>query len=292
MERLNAMFTRYAWAENLIDRGLRVLVIIAVVFACAKLIHIICKRVLAAGANKTKNLAGSDATEHTKRVATVVKLVDTSLRVILYSAAVLMVLREIGLDITPLLTGAGIAGVAVGFGAQSLVKDVISGFFILIEDQIRVGDVIKVNNGLAGSVERMELRVLALRDADGTLHIIPNGEVKAVSNMTHGFAGVVVDVHVPYQVDLKSLNKALDGVARDLENDPRWKGDLRSQPEFIGITRFEPDHMVVQLTAKVEPHSRWSVAREIRRRIILALDGEDIRLPATAPTARLPSVTS
>ncbi|MBI3555166.1 MAG: mechanosensitive ion channel, partial [Deltaproteobacteria bacterium] len=162
MDHLTTLFNRHPWLELLIERGIKVILIIAVVVVCAKLIHNVCKRILEE-AHKAKLGGSKDAHEREKRLATVVRLIDTTLRVILYAFGFLMILRELGLDITPFLTGAGIAGVALGFGSQSLVKDMISGFFLLIEDQIRVGDVIKINSGLSGSVERMELRVTAIR---------------------------------------------------------------------------------------------------------------------------------
>lgn len=279
MEQIEHLFARHPWIAIIADRAFRVLVIIAVVVVCAKLIHLICGRILVI-AGKAKHQTNGRAAEREKRVATVVKLVDTTLRVILFGAALLMVLREFGIDITPLLTGAGIAGVALGFGAQSLVRDMISGFFLLIEDQIRVGDVIKVNNGLSGSVERMELRVTAIRDGDGTLHIIPNGEIKSVSNMTYEFSQAVVEIPVPYNTDIKKLYAALSEVAGTFDLDPKWKPELRSKPEFLGVTKFLDHHMAVVLTVKTEPHSRWSVDRELRRRAKEALDEAGVALPA------------
>lgn len=280
MEDIESFFARHPWVASFADKALRVLVIIAVVLVCAKLIHVICTRILT---RARKAHGNSRAAEREKRLATVVQLVDTSLRVILFGAALLMVLREFGVDITPLLTGAGIAGVALGFGSQSLVKDMIAGFFLLIEDQIRVGDVIKINNALSGSVERMELRVTAIRDGDGTLHIVPNGEIKSVSNMTYDFSQSVVDLPIPYSADLKKVYVALTKVAQDLELDPKWKTELRSRPEFLGVTKFERDFMTVVLTAKTEPHSRWSVEREVRRRVVEALAQIGIGLPAPQP---------
>lgn len=277
MDHVSNLFSRYPWAEVLIARCLKVLLIVAIVVACAKLIQLVCNRILIV-ARKVNGELDSHGREREKRLQTVVSLSETTLRVMFFGAALLMVFREFGLDITPLLTGAGIAGVAVGFGAQSLVKDVISGFFMLIEDQIRIGDVIKINSTLSGSVERMELRVTAIRDGDGTLHVIPNGEIKTVSNMTYEFGQAVVDVPVPYQTDLKRLSATLVGVAHAFEEDPKWKSELRSRPEFLGVIKFEPDHMVVELVAKTEPHSRWSVSRELRYRVKLALDRDGFQL--------------
>lgn len=281
MQNMKSFFHFETWIELLIERSLKVLVIIAGVFVCAKLIHVICMRILDV-AHENKDGSDSFKSERDKRLATVVKLVDTTLRVGLFSTATLMALREFGLDISPLLTGAGIAGVALGFGAQSLVKDVISGFFLLIENQIRLGDVVKVNNGLSGSVERMELRVTAIRDGDGTLHIIPNGEIKSVSNMTYQFAQSVIEIPVAYQTDIQLLDSVLKTVAEEFATDTRWKTELIGRPDFIGITEFKSHHMVVQLSAKTVPHSRWAVSRELRQRCKVALDKAGIQLPKPA----------
>lgn len=281
MERIEHLLTSHPWIATLADKGLRVLVIIAIVIVCAKLIHIVCERILVV-ARDASSVKNGRAAEREKRVNTVTKLVDTSLRVILFGAALLMVLREFGVDITPLLTGAGIAGVALGFGSQSLVKDMIAGFFILIENQIRIGDVVKFNNLLSGTVERMELRVTAIRDGDGTLHILPNGEIKSVSNMTYEFSQAVVELPLPYSVDLKKLAEVVAPVVEALDQDPKWKMSLRSKPEFLGVSKFEPAHMVALIVAKTEPHARWAVDRELRRRIKIALDEAGIDLPRTS----------
>ena len=286
MERIEHLLTGHPWIASLADKGLRVIVIIAIVIACAKLIHVICERILTVARNASNNGSGRTA-EREKRVTTVVNLVDTSLRVILFGAALLMVLREFGVDITPLLTGAGIAGVALGFGSQSLVKDVIAGFFILIENQIRIGDVVKFNNLLSGTVERMELRVTAIRDGDGTLHMLPNGEIKSVSNMTYEFSQAVVELPLPYSVDLKKLAQVLTPIVSDLDQDPKWKMQLRGKPEFLGISKFEHTHMTALITVKTDPHSRWTVDREIRRRVKIALDDARIELlgvPRSGPS--------
>jgi small conductance mechanosensitive channel len=260
------------------ERGLHVIFIVIMVLVCIKLINIICLKALNT-AERSKDGIERRSTERTKRLMTVIKLLDTSLCVVLYCTAGLMILKEIGLDITPLLTGAGIAGVALGFGAQSLVKDMISGFFILIEDQSCVGDVIRINNGLSGTVERMELRVIAIRDDDGTLHIIPNGEIKSVSNMTYEFANAVVTIPLPYNTDLTHLSEVIENTLSSFNVDSTWKPQLRDNPKFIGITDFLPTHMLVKITVKTDPNSRWSVEHEIRRRIVTSFDSAKISLP-------------
>lgn len=277
IEHIQSLLNRREYFELFIERGLKVFVIIAVVFVGAKFLRVLNSHILAAVLKgRTDSQRNSD---HDKRLSTVIKLLDTTLRIGLYATGALMALRELGLDITPFLTGAGIAGVAVGFGAQSLVKDVISGTFLLIEDQIRVGDVIKVNSGLSGTVERMQLRITAIRDSDGTLHTIPNGQINSVSNMTHGFGNAVIGVPVPYSVDLARMSGALSRVVNELGSDARWKAELLGQPGMTGITKFEPDHMIVEVAVRTLPHSRWNVAVELRRRIKAAFDAEKLEFP-------------
>ncbi|MGE4231934.1 MAG: mechanosensitive ion channel family protein [Bacteriovoracia bacterium] len=246
--------------------------LLGVVLVFNKLIKIISKKILD---HKAKVEDSSQRTEHEKRVATYVRLIETTLRVVFFGAAIMMALREMGLDITPLLTGAGIAGVAVGFGAQNLVRDVISGFFLLVEDQVRIGDSVQVA-GVSGIVERMDLRVTAVRDFDGTLHVLPNGEIKVVSNMTYGFAQAVVKVFVPFKVNYRDLTDVLTVVLTDLENDPEWSAHLRGKPELLGISDFSPNHLKLDIVARTKPHSRWAVAREIRRRVKIAFEKANI----------------
>lgn len=281
MDYFCSFFCDNQWIERFFESGLKVLVILAIVWGLSKLIHQICMGILKRAHALSEKKGALQVHERDKRLSTVLRLLDTTLRIILYVAGGLMALRELGLDITPFLTGAGIAGLAIGFGAQSLVKDVISGFFLLVEDQIRVGDIVKINGSITGLVERMELRVTAIRDRDGALHIVPNGEIKTVSNMTYEFSKAVVSIPVPYVVGLKLLTETLSQVAGDFECDPQWKDKLLARPEFLGVTAFWPDYMMVELTVKTDPHERWVVSRELHRRVKLALEQSGISLLET-----------
>jgi small conductance mechanosensitive channel len=285
MDYFEQFMSRHQWISqslvNFADRLFRVALIIAFVIVCTKLIPVVIreiKRLVSQRFIEDGEVAELRGKDRDKRLTTVLNLVATTLRVGLFVTAFLMVLRELGLDITPLLTGAGIAGVAIGFGAQSLVKDVISGVFLLIEDQIRLGDVIRINNGLSGAVERMELRVTAIRDADGTLHIIPNGEIKAVSNMTYDFGRAVVDIPVQPKADVEMVRKLLADVLVAFGADAKWKPELRSEPKVIGISNFQVGAVIFQVSVETEPASRWAVSAELRRRIKRALDEAGIAL--------------
>jgi small conductance mechanosensitive channel len=268
-------FNPLKWFDLFIARGFRILVILAVVFICAKLIHLICIKILESARHSSEGITS----EREKRLATVVKIVDRSLRIMIFGAAGLMVLRELGLDITPLLTGAGIVGVAIGFGSQSLVRDMISGFFLLIENQIRVGDSIRINGGIAGTVERMELRVTAIRDGEGTLHTIPNGEIKSVSNMTYEFAQALVSVPLSYRVQSGRVADLLTTLGKEFSSDREWSRFLLGETEYAGITEFGPQSFTVQVSVKTLPHSRAVVSRELRRRIKDVFEREKIEMP-------------
>ena len=201
-------------------------------------------------------------------------------RVVIVAVAILLTFN-IFIDIGPILAGAGILGLAVSFGAQSLVKDVISGFFILFENQFAVGDVIEAA-GKSGTVERMTLRVVVLRDVYGVLHVIPNGEIKVVSNKTRGWSRAVIDVSVAYDVDVdRALDVVSDEAAR-FSADPKWKHELDGAGEVLGVESVSDNSVVIRALIRTRPGSQWSVAREFRRRMKARLDREQIEIPDPA----------
>ena len=242
MEHFTAFLKTNPVVEFLLSRTLKVAFIVLIIILSVKVVKLLAEQVLRYSMHRKT----SRSSIQEKRIATVVKLIETTLRVILYGFAVLMILKEFGFDITPLLTGAGIAGVAFGFGAQSMVKDVITGVFILIEDQIRIGDSISIG-GFSGVVERMDLRTTTLRAADGTLHIIPNGEIKAVSNSTYDFANAIVNFPVSYSANLNSVMKIVEKTCAEFEKEQLNVNRLRSKVEILGITSFHPHAMELRM---------------------------------------------
>lgn len=185
--------------------------------------------------------------------------------IILFGAA-LQVLSILGLNLGPLLASAGIAGLAIGFGAQTLVKDVINGFFILLEDQFNIGDVIRVA-GVKGTVEAMSLRRTTLRDDDGTVHTVPNSEIKIVSNMTRDWSQVALRVTVAYSEPSDRIVNLLKKVGEDLRNDPGFANDIVSDVEVPGIDRLGSGEAEYLLLVKTRPNKQYAVSRELRRRI-------------------------
>jgi small conductance mechanosensitive channel len=237
-------------------------------------------RLLAALTGRIARLARSDSplSELEKRARTLAGLLKTVGTTIILVVALLMGLREIGFDITPLLAGAGVAGLAIGFGAQSLIKDVIAGFFILLEDQFHVGDVIQAA-GVSGQVEQLSLRTTSVRDLQGTAHFIPNGEIKVVSNLTKGWSRVALEIGVAHEADLDQTLKILGEEARLLAADAAIGPLLLEPPQVLGVEAITDAQVMIRVLVKTSPARQWEVARDLRRRVKLRFDREQIPVP-------------
>lgn len=225
--------------------------------------------------------------------------VDTLARVSHYAATIVIslvagmaVLDALGISIAPLLATAGVAGLAVGFGAQSLVKDYFTGLFLLIEDQVRQGDVVEVA-GKAGLVEEVTLRYVRLRDGDGYVHFIPNGEIKLVSNRTRGFSRAVVDVGVGYGVDIERAFAVMREVATAMRAEEKWKNRIADDLEVLGVDKLDNSAVVLRVQLRVVPPiERDNVKREYLKRIKQAFDAHGIDIPFPQLTVHLPSKPS
>lgn len=217
-------------------------------------------------------------TEAERRADTLASVLRNASRVVVAVFFLLMTLQEFGVNIGPLVAGAGIAGVALGFGAQSLVKDVIAGFFLLLENQFAVGDIISLDDGKhQGTVERMTLRVTQLRDSEGRAHYLPNGSIQRVVVLSKEFARALVDVEVGYDADLDRIFGLLREVGESLRKD--WP-DLVLEPlDVKGVETFGKDGCTIRTLTKSAPGRQWDVQRELRRRIILRFRAEGISSP-------------
>ncbi|MFC4637995.1 mechanosensitive ion channel family protein [Deinococcus hohokamensis] len=216
----------------------------------------------------------------TVRVQTLKGVVDSTLKVVIVIVGLIGGLQSLGVNATSLLAGVSVLGIAVGFGAQSLVKDVFTGFFILLEDQYGVGDVITVNTGqLNGTVEKLNLRVTALRALDGTVHIIPNGQIGTVSVSSKDWSRVVATVDVTYNANVNDALRVLEAVSRELAQDPEWKHYFLDEPDVQGVTQLAPDGVTLRALFKVQPKSQFAVGREFNRRIKIAMDQAGIEIP-------------
>ena len=189
-----------------------------------------------------------------------------------------MVLNEFDINIAPVLTGAGIAGLAVGFGAQTLVRDVISGFFMILEDQVRVGDSAAIN-GIGGLVEQINLRTIVLRDEEGTLHVFPNGSINTLANKSKDFSFYVITLAIPYHEDVDRVTKLLREVGAELQRDPYFGAFILEPLEIMGVDAFTDWAMQIKLRIKTVPQRQHEVGRELRKRIRRAFDENNVAVP-------------
>ena len=268
-----------AWAMS---GGLRLLLIAAIAFVLVRVIALLVGR-FEQEVSQNTNL---EVLERAKRARTLGGLVQNVLTTMVVVVSSLMILREVGLDITPLLTGAGILGLAVGFGAQTLVKDIISGFFMILENEVRIGDVVQIDTH-AGMVEHMNLRTIVLRDSDGTVHIIPNGTVAAVMNRTKDFSYYGIDLPAPYSADTDEVVALVKAVGKDLREDAAFAPFILGDVEVFGVDAFESSSVTIKLRIKTVPLKQWDVGRELRRRLKKAYDAAGISFPYPTQTQHI-----
>jgi moderate conductance mechanosensitive channel len=212
------------------------------------------------------------------RARTIGSLLKSIVSGVIFGVVIVMVISELGYDITPLITSAGILGVALGFGAQSLVKDFLSGIFMIFEDQYGVGDVVNLGEA-SGVVEAVSMRVTRLRDVDGTVWYVRNGEILRVGNQSQNWARSVVDIAVGYKEDVARVRRILQEVAHDLWEDESYRDLIIEEPEVWGVQSLGPDSVVVRVTLKTMPQEQWRVSREMRERVKARFDAEGIQMP-------------
>jgi small conductance mechanosensitive channel len=222
--------------------------------------------------------SSSPAVENEKRAATIGGIVSRTGVFLIWGIVVAWILQQVGLDIRPLLAGAGIAGLAIGFGAQNLVRDVISGLFILLENQIRVNDV-AVINGQGGLVEEINLRTIVLRSQDGAVHVFPNGAITSLSNLTREFSFYVFETGVAYKEDTDRVVEILKNVAEEVRQDPAFGEFILEPLEVLGVDRFMDSSVVIRSRIKTLPGRQWAVGREMNRRIKHAFDAAGVEIP-------------
>ena len=228
-------------------------------------------------------IKAGEATETTpgaarKRVTTLTGLLKTMALALIWSVVVVMSLAQIGLDITPILAGAGILGLAIGFGAQNLVRDLISGFFMVLENQVRVGDV-AIINGTGGLVEAITFRTIVLRDLAGVVHVFPNGTITTLSNMTKEWSAYVIDVGVAYKEDTDRVVEVMRQVAEEMRRDPVFGEKILEPMEIFGVDNFGESEVTIKARIKTKPIEQWNVGREYRRRLKKAFDAQGIEIP-------------
>jgi len=213
-----------------------------------------------------------------KRADTLAHVVRDVARIVILTVGGMMILSEVGVDLKPLLAAAGLGGLAIGFGGQSLVKDVISGFFILLEDSVRVGDVVEIA-GVGGLVEEVKLRTITLRDLAGNVHVVPNGVIDKVKNMTKLYSYYLMDIGVAYREDVDEVMAVLKDIAAELQADPAFQTDILAPLEMLGVDQFADSAVIIKCRIKTNPIQQWRIGREMNRRIKKTFDAKGIEIP-------------
>lgn len=220
-----------------------------------------------------------DDQESVKRAETLGRVFRYLVAVVVWLMAGMLVLSEIGISVAPILGAAGVAGLAIGFGAQSLVKDYFNGFFLLLENQIRQGDVVRLSSDHAGLVEEVTLRFVRLRDYDGNVHFVPNGEIRSVINLSREYAQAVVDVGVAYGENVDRVTAVMVEVARSLRDDAKFAPMILDDFELAGVERWDDSAVLIRGRFRVAPLQQWSVRREYLKRLKAAFDHHGIEIP-------------
>ena len=233
------------------------------------------KRILISRATKSEKF---DTLEAGKRINTLMGILKGVGKIVLWIVFLMILLKKLGIDIAPILAGAGILGLAVGFGSQELVRDFISGFFILLENQIRTGDVVIIN-GTSGTVEKIELRTVTLRDASAVVHVFQNGKINSLSNMTKEWSAIVFEIGVAYKEKLNHVIEIMQGVGVTMIEEPDLKEKIKEPLEVFGLDRFDDSAIIIRARLKTTPGDQWSLGREYRKRLKEAFDANNIEIP-------------
>ncbi len=276
MDLIKDVFPAFSFVVSvLMPHVIRIVIILAGVLVARAVLRSVVRRALGAAEKR--------GAVTMQRLNTLTGVMRNLIEISLWGLALLLILGEIGIKLGPILAAAGVVGVAIGFGAQSLVKDVFSGFFRLLEGQVRIGDVVEAA-GKSGAVEAISLRVLTLRDFTGSVHIIPHGEITTLTNMTKQYSFAVVDVGVAYREDPDRVMRVLTEEAVALKDDPEVGKSIMAEPEVFGIDGFGDSALVFKVRFKTSAGAQWNAARLFRRRLKVRLDKENIEIPFPSTT--------
>ncbi len=255
-----------------------ILILIVLFIVSFWLLRLIMRRIKKIIIRRAKHDESIDSGEAEKRINTLMAIFRSLIKIIIWAVFLMILLSKFGLNIGPILASAGILGLAVGFGAQELVRDFISGFFMLLENQVRSGDV-AIINGTGGLVERIELRTITLRDFSGVVHVFQNGKINTLANMTKEWSAMVFDVGVAYKEDVDEVMEIMKSVGEEMINDEKYK-DLIIEPlEVFGLDKFADSALVIKARLKTKPIQQWTIGREYRRRLKKAFDQRGIEIP-------------
>lgn len=276
MENITELLEKVNW-EAIIFSLARITLILIIAWVLAHLARILLRRLENMLVERGKQ-EGEVPSEAVKRAETLIRLLRQAVIILLWVMAILVILKELGFEIMPVLASAGIAGLAVGFGAQNLVRDVIAGFFIILENQVRVGDVAIVN-GTGGLVERINFRTMVLRDLSGVVHVFPNGTINTLSNMTREWSAYVFDIGVAYKEDTDHVVEIMKQIGAELRQDDHFGNLMVSDIEIFGVDAFADSAVMIKARIRTKPIKQWDVGREYHRRLKKAFDREGIEIP-------------
>lgn len=257
------------------DHGLTILVILLGVVVLHRVVRVASEQIAVLLARGTTRGVEAD---RRKRVDTLVGVFRQVSTLVVYGGGLVMLLDEIGVPVTPVLGGAAVAGLAVAFGAQTLIRDFFMGMMLLVEEQYSVGDVVRIG-GIAGRVERITLRTTMLRDQEGIAHFIPHGTITTVSNLTHTWSQIRFDIGVAYKENVDNVIEVLMDLAMGMRKDARWSDDIISDPEMLGVENFADSAVVIRFVMRTRPLRQWPVRREMLRRIKNRFDELGIEIP-------------
>ena len=274
----NATFARYS--DVLIGKPLVLIGLVLLALAIRWLLFKLVNRVVRRAAHSTlpDRMNVATTARRAQRAETIGSLLQSIITGLLVAVFATMMLSELGVDIAPIIASAGILGIALGFGAQSLVKDYLSGVFMILEDQFGVGDIVDLGEA-TGTVEAVTLRVTRLRDINGTVWYVPNGEILRVGNQSQNWSQTVLDIAVAYHEDLVRVRRVLEEIAHDMWEDEDFRGQVIEEPSVWGVEALAPDSVTMRVVLKTTPGEQWAVAREMRQRIKARFDHEGIEIP-------------
>lgn len=276
MNIIQDFLSNFTW-DTIVKTGLRISMLLVLAWIAMKLIQKFLQRLEKHLIKKSED-EGEPPSESEKRVETIVRLIKQACLIALWLTFGLVIIREFGIDIGPIIASAGVVGLAIGFGAQNLVRDIIAGFFIILENQIRVGDV-AILNGTGGLVERINFRTTVLRDLGGVVHIFPNGTITTLSNLTNGWSAYVFEIGVAYKENTDHVIEVMQEVGKTMREDEKFGKSMLEDLDVFGVDKFDDSSIVIKGRIKTKPIKQWEVGREFLRRVKYAFDKNNIEIP-------------
>jgi moderate conductance mechanosensitive channel len=276
VETIKEFIANINW-EMIIQSGIRIVIILILTWIVMLILSTLLKRMENRLVKKSR-IEGEPPSESQKRIETITRLLKQASYLALWVIVLLIILKELKVEIGPILAGAGVIGLAIGFGAQNLVRDVISGFFIILENQVRVGDV-AIINGTGGLVEKINFRTIILRDLSGIVHVFPNGAITTLSNLTNEWSAYVFDIGVAYKENTDRVIEIMKEVGRAMKEDEEFGYLMLEEPEIFGVDKFADSAVMIKGRIKTKPIRQWAVGRQYLRRVKLAFDEQNIEIP-------------